>query len=145
MSIVVTISPSGLFSGIITQRSVISPMPLTAQVPLPYEVNLRLFSGIISTFFSVTISVSSSVDYGSSITTGSHQSLYLSKHDVDLIKGKRVAIIDDVVSTGESLKGLEDLVNKAGGIISEKLFVLAEADAKDRPDVTFLAHIPIFK
>lgn len=84
-----------------------------------------------------------SVDYGSSITTGKQQSLYLSKHDVDLIKGKKVAIVDDVVSTGESLKGLENLVNKAGGIVTKKLFVLAEGDAKNRPDVQFLASIPL--
>jgi adenine phosphoribosyltransferase len=80
----------------------------------------------------------------SSITTGKEQKLYLSKHDVDLIKGKKVGIVDDVVSTGASLKGLEDLVNKAGGIIHKKAFVLAEADAADRTDVIYLATIPIF-
>ena len=80
----------------------------------------------------------------SSITTGKEQKLYLSKHDVDLIKGKKVGIVDDVVSTGASLKGLEDLVMKAGGIIHKKAFVLAEADAADRTDVIYLASIPIF-
>ena len=80
----------------------------------------------------------------SSITTGKEQKLYLSKHDVDLIKGKKVGIVDDVVSTGASLKGLEDLVQKAGGIIHKKAFVLAEADAADRTDVIYLASIPIF-
>ena len=80
----------------------------------------------------------------SSITTGNEQKLYLSKHDVDLIKGKKVGIVDDVVSTGASLKGLEDLVQKAGGIIHKKAFVLAEADAADRKDVIYLASIPIF-
>ena len=80
----------------------------------------------------------------SSITTGKEQKLYLSKHDVDLIKGKKVGIVDDVVSTGASLKGLEDLVLKAGGIIHKKAFVLAEADAADRTDVIYLASIPIF-
>ena len=80
----------------------------------------------------------------SSITTGKEQKLYLSKHDVDLIKGKKVGIVDDVVSTGASLKGLEDLVQKAGGIIHKKAFVLAEADAADRKDVIYLASIPIF-
>ena len=80
----------------------------------------------------------------SSITTGKEQNLYLSKHDVDLIKGKKVGIVDDVVSTGASLKGLEALVEKAGGIIHKKAFVLAEADAKDRTDVIYLATIPIF-
>ena len=78
-----------------------------------------------------------SVAYGSSITTGKNQELYLSKHDVDLIKGKKVAIVDDVISTGESLKGLEALVTKAGGIVNQKLFVLAEGDAKNRDDVKF--------
>lgn len=84
-----------------------------------------------------------SVDYGSSITTGKAQSLYLSKHDLDLIKGKKVAIIDDVVSTGESLKGLEHLVEKAGGVVYKKLFVLAEGAAKDRKDIEYLATIPL--
>lgn len=80
----------------------------------------------------------------SSITTGAEQKLYLSKHDVDLIKGKKVGIVDDVVSTGASLAGLEDLVVKAGGIIHKKAFVLAEAEAAERKDVIFLASIPIF-
>lgn len=83
------------------------------------------------------------VSYGSSITTGKAQELYLSKRDVDLIRGKKVCIVDDVISTGESLKGLEALVNKAGGIVYKKLFVLAEGDAKDRTDVKYLASIPL--
>ena len=79
----------------------------------------------------------------SSITTGEIQKLFLSKHDVDLIKGRKVGIIDDVVSTGNSLEGLEELVSKAGGIIQKKAFVLAEGDAEYRKDIIFLAHIPI--
>lgn len=81
----------------------------------------------------------------SSITTGKPQKLYLSKHDADLIKGKKVGIVDDVVSTGASLAGLEALVEKAGGIIHKKAFVLAEADAAEREDVVYLATIPLFK
>ena len=84
-----------------------------------------------------------SVSYGASITTGKAQELFLSKHDVDLIKGKNVGIVDDVISTGESLKGLEALVEKAGGRVVKKLFVLAEGDAKDRKDVEYLATIPL--
>ncbi len=80
----------------------------------------------------------------SSITTGTEQKLYLSKHDVDLIKGKKVGIVDDVVSTGASLLGLEELVKKAGGIIHKKAFVLAEDAAAERTDVIYLASIPIF-
>ena len=84
-----------------------------------------------------------SVKYGSSITTGKAQELFLSKHDVELLKGKKVGIIDDVVSTGESLKGLIALVEKAGGIIHKQLFVLAEGDSKDIPNVEYLATIPL--
>ncbi len=80
----------------------------------------------------------------SSITTGKEQKLYLSKHDADLLKGKKVAIIDDVVSTGASLIGLEKLVQAAGGIIHKKAFVLAEGDAANRPDVIYLDKIPVF-
>ena len=83
------------------------------------------------------------ISYGSSITTGKNQEFYLSKHDADLLAGKKVCIVDDVISTGESLKGLEDLVVKAGGIIYKKLFVLAEGNAKNRTDVEYLATIPL--
>ena len=83
------------------------------------------------------------IAYGESITTGKPQELYLSAHDVDLIRGKKVAIVDDVISTGESLKGLENLVKESGGIVVQKLFVLAEGDSKDKPDVEYLATIPL--
>lgn len=78
-----------------------------------------------------------------SITTGAIQKLYLSKHDVELIKDKKVGIVDDVLSTGASLEGLEEIVNKAGGIVHKKAFVLAEGDAEFRKDVIYLAKIPI--
>ena len=78
-----------------------------------------------------------------SITTGKEQKLYLSKHDVELLKGKKVAIVDDVVSTGASLSGLEALVEKAGGILHKKAFVLAEGDAAKREDVIYLGVIPL--
>ena len=83
------------------------------------------------------------VNIESSITTGKEQKLYLSKHDVDLIKGKKVGIVDDVISTGASLIGLEALVKKAGGIIHKKAFVLAEGDAADRKDIVYLDKIPL--
>ena len=86
-----------------------------------------------------------SVAYGASITTGKSQELHLSKHDADLLKGKKVGIVDDVISTGESLKGLEKLVEKAGGTVYKKLFVLAEGAAKDRKDALYLASIPLFE
>ncbi len=77
------------------------------------------------------------------ITTGEVQHLYLSAHDVDLLKGKRVAIIDDVISTGAAVGALEQLVAEAGGIAVCRAFVLAEGDAKDRDNIEYLAAIPL--
>ena len=79
-----------------------------------------------------------------SITTASEQTLYLSKHDMDLLTGKKVAIVDDVISTGGSLLGLEKLVGQIPGAqIVCRAFVLAEGDAKDRKDVVYLGTIPL--
>lgn len=78
-----------------------------------------------------------------SLTTRNVQTLYLSHHDTELLKGKRVAIVDDVISTGGSLQGLEALVEKAGGSVYAKAFVLAEGDAAKREDVKYLATIPL--
>jgi adenine phosphoribosyltransferase len=78
-----------------------------------------------------------------SITTGDVQKLYLSKHDVDLIKGKKVGIVDDVISTGGSLKAMEDIVNKAGGIVYKRAFVLAEGDASKMENIIYLGSIPL--
>lgn len=79
-----------------------------------------------------------------SITTANVQKLVLDKADADLIKGKRMLILDDVISTGESLKAMEELIEKAGGIIAGKMAVLAEGDAKDRDDIIVLAPLPLF-
>ena len=80
-----------------------------------------------------------------SITTAETQTLYLSRHDADLIRGRKVAIVDDVISTGGSLAGLEKLVAEAGGEVFVKAFVLAEGASGDRDDVRYLARIPILK
>lgn len=79
-----------------------------------------------------------------SITTEEVQKLYLSEKDATLLKGKKVAIVDDVISTGGSLVGLEQLVKIAGGTIAYKAFVLAEGAAADRKDIKYLATIPLF-
>ena len=79
-----------------------------------------------------------------SITTTNSQKLYLNNQDANKIKGKRVALIDDVISTGQSLKALERLVEKAGGKVLAKAAILAEGDAKDRKDIIFLEALPTF-
>ena len=79
----------------------------------------------------------------SSITTGNPQKLYLSHDDAELLRGKKVAIVDDVVSTGNSLEGLEEIVKLAGGIIQKKAFVLAEGKAAERKDICYLGVIPL--
>lgn len=79
-----------------------------------------------------------------SITTAKEQHLYLDTADAALMKGKRILIVDDVISTGESLTALEALVEKAGGIICGKMAILAEGDAQSRPDLVYLEKLPLF-
>ena len=79
-----------------------------------------------------------------SITTAGIQKLCIGQKEIDLMKGKRVLIIDDVISTGGSLKSIEMLVEKAGGNIVGKMAVLAEGDAADRDDIIFLEKLPLF-
>lgn len=79
-----------------------------------------------------------------SITTAKDQKLYLDTADAELMRGKRMLIIDDVISTGESLAAIEHLVEKAGGIIAGKMTILAEGDAQDREDIIYLEKLPLF-
>ena len=79
-----------------------------------------------------------------SITTAKEQTLYLDSTDADLMKGKRILIVDDVISTGESLHALEVLVDKAGGTIVGKMAVLVEGDAQHRDDLIYLEKLPLF-
>ena len=80
-----------------------------------------------------------------SITTAKKQMLYLDGKDAEFMKGKRVLIVDDVISTGESLRAIEELVNHAGGNIVGKMAILAEGDAKDREDIQYLEPLPLFR
>ena len=79
-----------------------------------------------------------------SITTEKVQKLYLDKADADLMRGKRILIVDDVISTGESLYALEHLVKDAGGIICGRMAILAEGDATKREDLIYLEKLPLF-
>ncbi len=79
-----------------------------------------------------------------SITTADVQTLHLGSGEAAALRGKKVLIIDDVISTGESLKALEKLVEAAGGIVAAEAAVLAEGDAADRKDIVFLEKLPLF-
>ena len=79
-----------------------------------------------------------------SITTDAEQHLYLDGKDAEKMKGKKILNVDDVISTGESLRALEVLVEKAGGIICGRMAILAEGDAQTRPDLIYLEKLPVF-
>jgi len=79
-----------------------------------------------------------------SITTAASQTLYIDGADAEYMKGKRVLIVDDVISTGESLRAIEKLVEAAGGSIVGRMAILAEGDAIDRKDIQYLAPLPLF-
>ena len=79
-----------------------------------------------------------------SITTGGTQTLIIDTSDAERMNGKRILIVDDVISTGESLRAMEELVKKAGGNIVGKMAVLAEGGAIERHDITVLAPLPLF-
>ncbi len=79
-----------------------------------------------------------------SITTAAKQTLFIDGDDAEYMKGKRVLIVDDVISTGGSLLSLENLVKQAGGEIVGKMAILAEGDAIDRDDIIYLEPLPLF-
>lgn len=108
---------------------------MARQMGVPYVVARKTVKLYMTNPISVTVK---------SITTAKEQTLYLSEEKIALIKGKRVLIIDDVISTGESLKALEELVETAEGNITAKAAVLAEGDAADREDIVYLEKLPLF-
>ncbi|MBE6603258.1 MAG: adenine phosphoribosyltransferase [Ruminococcaceae bacterium] len=79
-----------------------------------------------------------------SITTAKEQKLFLDQADADLMRGKRILIVDDVISTGASLHAVEELVKAAGGIVCGRMAVLAEGDAQNREDIIYLEKLPLF-
>ncbi len=79
-----------------------------------------------------------------SITTAKPQKLYIDGEDAALMKGKRILIVDDVISTGESLRALEELVTVVGGNIVGRMAILAEGEAQNRPDLIYLEKLPLF-
>ncbi|MBR5261878.1 MAG: adenine phosphoribosyltransferase [Oscillospiraceae bacterium] len=79
-----------------------------------------------------------------SITTAGSQTLIIDTADAEMMRGKRILILDDVISTGESLRAMEILVEKVGGIVAGKMAILAEGDAAERDDIITLAPLPLF-
>ena len=109
---------------------------MSRQSGLPYLLARKKAKAYMSGVFRVDVQ---------SITTAGTQTLVIDTADAERMKGKRIVILDAVISTGESLRAMETLVNEAGGIIVGKMAVLAEGDAANRTDITVLAPLPLFK
>ncbi len=117
----------------------------TKGIPLGYEMARQSGRNYIVARKSVKLYMSDPISVKvKSITTAAEQTLYLSGEDVARLKGKRVLVVDDVISTGESLSALEKLLAEAGGEIAAKMAVLAEGAAADRDDIIFLEKLPLF-
>ena len=125
------------FDYIVTPEAKSIPLAyqMSAESGKPYIVARKSAKAYMKDTFSVHVK---------SITTMNVQTLYLDSEEAKLLEGKRILIVDDVISTGESLKAVEELVNKAGGIIVSKMAPLAEGDACKRDDITFLSELPLF-
>lgn len=121
---------------------------LTAEskgIPLAYEMARQLGIPYVVARKSVKLYMKNPISVTvKSITTAAEQTLYLSEDKAEMLRGKRVLIADDVISTGESLKALERLTETAGGNICCEAAVLAEGDAADRDNIVFLEKLPLF-
>jgi adenine phosphoribosyltransferase len=114
-------------------------------IPLAYEMARQSGKSYVVARKSVKLYMQDVVSVKvKSITTANEQTLHLDGEKAAMLKGRRVLIVDDVISTGESLKALETLVNEAGGEIVGKAAVLAEGDAQERDDIVYLEPLPLF-
>ncbi len=108
---------------------------MSRQSGIPYLLARKKAKAYMSGVFEVTVQ---------SITTAGSQTLVIDTADAEKMKGKRILILDDVISTGESIRAVEALVNDAGGIVAGRMAVLAEGDAAKRTDICVLAPLPLF-
>lgn len=114
-------------------------------IPLAYEMARQSGKNYVVARKSVKIYMKNCVCVNvKSITTDAVQTLYLGEDEAEMIKGKKILIADDVISTGESLRAIEELVTAAGGIICGKCAVLAEGNADERNDIFYLQKLPLF-
>ncbi len=119
--------------------------PEAKSIPLAYEMSRQSGKKYIVARKGVKVYMDNPVEYTvRSITTQKEQTLYLGHEDGDLLKGKRVLILDDVISTGESLKAVIGLIEAFGGDIVASCAPLAEGDAAERDDIIFLEKLPLF-
>ncbi len=119
--------------------------PEAKSIPLAYEMSRQSGKKYIVVRKGVKVYMDNPVAFTvRSITTQKEQSLYLGHEDGDLLKDKRVLIVDDVISTGESLKVVQGLVEQFGGNIVASCAPIAEGDAADRKDIIYLSKIPLF-
>ncbi|MBE6875522.1 MAG: adenine phosphoribosyltransferase [Ruminococcus sp.] len=121
---------------------------LTAEckgIPLAYEMARQSGKTYVVARKSVKLYMQDVVSVNvKSITTANEQILHIDGEKAELLRNKKVLVVDDVISTGESLKALEYLAEKAGGTVAGKVAVLAEGDAADRTDIIYLEKLPLF-
>ena len=119
--------------------------PEAKSIPIAYEKSRQSAKPNIVARKGVKVYMRNPLDVSvTSITTKTEQHLYLGESEVEMIKGKRVLIVDDVISTGESLIAVRNLVKEAGAIEAASCAILAEGDAADRDDIIFLEKLPLF-
>ena len=119
--------------------------PEAKSIPLAYELSRQSGKPYVVARKGLKVYMRDPISVAvTSITTQHEQHLYLGNDDVELMKGKKVLIVDDVISTGESLYAIEELVKKAGGNIVGKMAILAEGDAQERADLIYLEKLPLF-
>ena len=119
--------------------------PEAKSIPMAYELSRQSGKPYIVARKGVKVYMRNPLEVEvTSITTQKKQHLYLGETEVDMIKGKRVLVLDDVISTGESLEAVRKLVSRAGGIEVAACAFLAEGDAADRDDIIYLEKLPLF-